>query len=608
MFGNGWMDLLICASAIYGLSLLTGWGICALLFPEDDPLSFYFAFWIGIVLSSIILIMLGFLGIAADKSCYAVLAAGLAAAVWARRRGKPFPKPKLLLAHGAFVFLLTAMAMGPLLVRTKTLTSFSTGNMDIYDYVMTADYLKTRTVKPFLTPLGQNPRWDDATLQERVVAWQIPSTRWVSYYFLTLVSVLLQRDPADLFSLYVAMLLALFIPLTYRLARDVFLLNTFYSACAFLLIALNPHILYIVYHGFLPQIMGTGFLICFISALSRIPQRASLKDFIPIGIFSAAVMGSYPEMFTFLLIMTAAYCAWRAAFEGVSIAKNAALFAAVFAAPIFLFPYQYYRFWPMMVFNTQIGGGWDVTPAYYLFAFALGGFFSHPHFPRPEPVLEWLANPILILVLAAGILASPRRGLILSVFSPFLLAGAMSYFRDWNYRYFKNVTYCYYWIALALSHSVQTLLARARGGPPWGNVIYFSARAAKIVLIALIVAGAAKSFEAAGLAYKSELLPYRLKALETWNADPGIKVVLMEGLDRWQGMWAAYYLRNKIVALTEPNSYMRSEYKSDTESYPYVLTSTDRAARYTGAQTLLESDSVAFIKIPANPKTPAKLR
>ncbi len=608
MFGNCWIDLLVCAGAVYGLSLLTGWGVCALLFPDDDPLSFYFAFWIGIVLSSFILIVFGFLGVAADTSCYAVLAAGLGAAAWAWRRGKPFPKPKLLLAHGAFVFLLTAMAMGPLLVRTKTLTSFSTGNMDIYDYVMTADYLKTRTVKPFLTPLGQNPRWENATLQERVAAWQVPSTRWVSYYFLTLVSVLLQRDPADLFSLYVVLLLALFIPLTYRLAQDVFSLNKFYSVCAFLLIALNPHILYIVYHGFLPQIMGTGFLICFISALARIPRDGSLKSFMPIAIFSAAVMGSYPEMFTFLLIMTAAYCVWRAAFEGVSIARNAALFAAVFASPIFLFPYQYYRFWPMMVFNTQIGGGWDVTPGYYFFSFALGGFFSHPHFPRAEPVLEWIANPVLILVLAAGLPASPRRGLILSVFSPFLLAGAMSYLRDWNYRYFKNFTYCYFWIALALSHSVQTLLGRARGGSHWGNVIYFSARAAKVALIALIVAGAAKSFEAAGLAYKSEVIPYRLKALEPWNADPGISVVLMEGLDRWQGMWAAYYLRNKILALTEPNSYMRSEYRSEAENYPYVLTSSVRAAEYPGAKTLLESGGVAFIKIPANPNTPARSR
>ncbi len=573
---------------LYALTLFMGIGLASLLCPDDREDALIFAPWAGIAMTAFVLIAAGFLGRSVGDAFWLPIVLSTCFLALAIPLGRFSPDIGALKWHAAFAAVFVFIIVSPVLFFHRGLAGVSIGNLDLYDYVMCADYLNNHTVARFLTPLGQNPSWPDATLQERVVAWQFPSTRWVSYFFLSFLSTVFRRDPAELFTLYIAFLIALFIPVVWKFAKNRLSLEKPLLTSALALIVLNPHVLYIAFHGFLPQICATGFLACALYFLDRAAEDRSAGSRVLLGLFSAGVLGSYPELFTFLVIIAAAYCAGSALFRNLSVRDALLLFSLVLLGPALIYPYQAYRYGPMMIFNTQIiDGGWDVTKRFYLFFFMMGGNFAHPFFPRPVPWLEWITGPILLVLFLYGIWNSKRRVLLLSVLAPFLLAGTLSYFRGWNYRYFKNFTYAYYLVPLILALGLQRLAVTAQ-----------AVRVAKFSIIALMVIAGAKSLEAIYLSAHCSVVPVHAKPLESFRSDPDVQTVLLGDIGFWDGMWASYYLRNKVFNVSNDKTpYMRCEAKKAGKYYTHVLTGAKNAARL-GGKILFESGDIAFVELP----------
>src|SRR5581483_9116113 len=84
------------------------------------------------------------------------------------------------------------------------------------------------------------------------------------------------------------------------------------AAAALFLCAVNPHLIYLLYHGFFPQIVGMGFFLC----LSlRLPdhlenEEATWKETALQALFLAGIAMSYNELIPFVALLWAGYACW----------------------------------------------------------------------------------------------------------------------------------------------------------------------------------------------------------------------------------------------------------------------------------------------------------
>ncbi|MBI1979893.1 MAG: hypothetical protein HYS58_03945 [Elusimicrobia bacterium] len=538
---------------LYGL----GWGLSCFLFEEKEKVRLYSP-WIGIALSGIVSIACGLFGIGSELSFWisAVISAIFCFFGWHQSRKSlrvPSYFPGWLIP--AFTLSLTVLLMSPVILNRDKITSFTLGNNDLFDYCVTAQYLKKGGLRPYLKPFGQNPEWENATLSERVVSWQIPAPRWLSYYPLSFLSTLSGKEVPEIFSLYTLLLYALFLPILWLLAKEVLNLQGGFLWLGFLWTLVNPHILTIAYHGFLPQLAATGFFLCFFSLFPSFMKAETInwRKGIALSLFAGGVLASYLEIYSFLIFTVGLYSFWKLCRKEISWAAGIKKLGFVFALQGLLCPYPMMRFISILLFHSaQPGGGWRVTQHYYLIPFQLGLYFSRP--PEPSFWLEWILNPILLFLTYLGIKRSKEPALAVTLIVPFLVAGAISFFEDWNYRYFKNFTYLYYWVPLLIVKGADTLISSE------------SSLQKKIgkILIVWIMAGILLSASGTWSLIRNsvspaQIVPEEMKVLNSIQSRKEINPIYFHDLNFWETLWASYFLREKNVLLSQVNPYLRND-------------------------------------------------
>ncbi len=548
--------VVLAACGAYILAAAVGYGATRILLPDDPDLETVLRPWIGFVLSGIFLTFFGFAGVGARVSGWFALAISAALIFWTLRtydRETRLPI-KRTWTHAAAVVIATTILMLPIVLRSRTMTSLTIGNLDIVDYVMTASWLTDHGLKPFLNPFGRLPEWEDATTIERVVSTQIPSPRWLSYYFISLFSSLTGVDPARLFTLHAAFLTGLFLPAIWILARRIAGLSGMFLTLGFSLAAANPHFLYILYNAFLPQVAATGLFACVLAVIAGMTREPGLqpRKIALAGILLAGVLACYPELFSFAALSISLIFAWFAWTDRPRWKTHLGKLFMTLGLAAALCPYQAFRFFPIMLMNTGGFGGWNVTSGYYSFFFQLGGFFSHPFLPKPVQILEWTISPALLIMAASGIWKSRDRTFWILVLLPFAISGTVSYLSGWNYRYFKNATYFYFLVPMLAARGLQEM-EKARF--PWKAF-----RQAGIgMLILMTELSVLKSAEAVWVARKYYQIPMEFAELRAVNRDPQVKRIFFEGMAEWEDSWIGYFLKDKILVLPEPRVYLRNE-------------------------------------------------
>ena len=195
---------------------------------------------------------------------------------------------------GALISLFTAVLMMPALTRKpQGVTSFTIGNNDIFDYTLCAQWLKENGTGKFaeayfqIRGLNIYDR-DKVRLAQwscdagREIKWMAASfgylVRWLPVYVLAFCSSVTRVNPEYLYSLITILSLGMSLPLMAAMLKGTFGLNGFAAMIALCFTALSPHLAYVAYHGFLPQIMASAL---FMGLLCFMPEYVESDDFSP---------------------------------------------------------------------------------------------------------------------------------------------------------------------------------------------------------------------------------------------------------------------------------------------------------------------------------------
>src|SRR5439155_1716930 len=184
------------------------------------------------------------------------------------------------------------------------------GNNDPFTYVLSAAWFREHGLLSF--PRG--PLWH-ATADNNLL---IQDPRWLPMLHLSFFSSMLRVDPARLFTSIQTLGFALQLPLVWLLGQRVFGLAGVGLGAGFLLALLNPYPYYIAFHGFMPQVFGTGFFFSFLIVLPAFleDQRFNLRDAMLLTLLGAGLFASYLELAPFAAFVLAAYAVCTAIRQG----------------------------------------------------------------------------------------------------------------------------------------------------------------------------------------------------------------------------------------------------------------------------------------------------
>ena len=555
-FKLGLMTTMVLVTS-FGLGLGT-----ARLMIRDRSRAVLFAPWIGIAQTGILLIFSAFLGFTVREMLWLPLAAGavpLVISFRARHAQSPVPdsissQKILMLALG--VFCAAWISALPAVTREGDVSSFTIGNQDLFEYSLTAEILKDHDVRPFVKPFGGQPDNPDATIGERVASWQVPSTRWVPIFYLSYLSSVLRLDSSVLFSILICAVYALFLPLLWLLARDVFEIEG-WGWTGFALALVNPHMIYVLYHGFLPQILATGFLIGFYIALRDFAESGSVRGAALAGLFAAGVLATYLELFVFAGLTAGAYFVYLAAARKITVRQMFLRGGAMGLICAALAPYQTYMLIPIILFHSDwAGGGWNLSKNYYLFATQIGLFRYDAQWIIPYPLVEKAGGALLLAGLGYGLFVSKSRALLAAIAAPFLISGFSSYAHNWNYRYFKNMTYIYFWAPLMLGWLVTYLMARGRTSAMFRRL---GTASAAIILMITLYAGSNSALRLRGSFLGAARVPQDNSDLKALNQDPTVRTFYVRSEDPWETLWIGYRLRDKNLVFDTYHPYLRND-------------------------------------------------
>jgi hypothetical protein len=204
---------------VYGLPCLLapyllGWGLTVLLLPDRlRGYEAWFAPWIGIVQTALVLMAFGSLGTGVRRSWPAAIlvAAILLAAAAARGRLRIGGGARVVLPPIGLVFVIASLVLVPLFTRWDGLNTFTLGNNDPFTYVLSAAWFSEHG----LLSLPSGPLWH-ATADNNLL-FQHP--RWLPFFYLSFFSSMLRIDEARLFSLTQTLAFALQLPLVWLLGQ-----------------------------------------------------------------------------------------------------------------------------------------------------------------------------------------------------------------------------------------------------------------------------------------------------------------------------------------------------------------------------------------------------
>jgi hypothetical protein len=579
------IELAASSLAVVALAFFLGVGLAGLVLPERfRPYLAYVAPWIGWIQASIVLTLFASFGVGVRRAWPAPLVVAALLLVVAGVRRRPRVDAAALrraLVPVVFAVLTVAILLAPTVKQFKHVTTFTLFNHDPFSYVLAARHVIDHGLFPL--PDGR------ATADHNIRIQLEYNPRWLPILTLALPSVVLGVDPVRVFSVLQTVAFGFQLSLVWLLGRSVFGLTGTALLLGVLLAALNPYATYIALHGFMPQVLGTGYLLAFLACLAgalETPPAAGAAPRVPdrevacLVLLGTGILTSYLELVPFAMAILFGYAAWTAWRHGLW-GRRLGAALAVGVAMAALNPFHVVRIVDFLWSHVQavapdspFRSGWPMPASYREMAGLL---------VTDVPLLSAVLAPAVAGLGVVGLAAAPRRPFLLLVAAPFAGAALLAYRAEYSYAFFKSMTYVYFWLPLVVASGVAAVLdrarARGRGGRPWPAV----AAAAVLAAAALLATEAIQTNELRrnfGSRKTVRDVP-PLAGLERFNRDPRVDDVYVQGLDGWEALWAIYYLRAKSVGMSGVNGYVNNRAGVATDgTWRYVL-------RREGYRTLL---------------------
>ena len=590
---------------IYVTTTCLGIGIIGFVFKGKcfNKADLFVAPWLGFLTIGIISLWFSFFGFGTEIATIFIVALGLS--FWFYFK-KILNYPALLLI-GSLIVLGTLSFSIPLILNADRLTTITAGNHDAYPYALTAEVLKKEGILPYIKAY-QSPHPIPINYTKEVTSQLLTqigfNPRLMSVYNLSFFSILFNIESSELFSLFNTVTFVMILPLLYYFIYETLQLKGWVQWSAFLFCLMNPHILYILYHDFLPQIMGTGFLILFISYLPQILENKSVhwtRSSLSLALLTVGVLLSYLDFIPALALisfLTLIFKCYKKEMEG-RVATKIVISSIVLI--ILLAPYHGFQFFSYL-WDAQLSGGakygWDVTKRYYLFLLPLGSYFTHPA-PQPTLFLEWILAPLLFYLIYLGIKKSARGTYFLFIIIPFILSGTLSFLKDYNYAYFKNFTYIYYWLPIAVIQGLG-FLCKIMKNKGLKQIVFTRITFTIIFLIflqATIKAGERMSYVSRNCNVITTSLSSLKKIEDKTEMNP---IIIDETLSFWETLWALYYLKDT------PRSYESFEFDHNPDGknrFKYLLkkkniTALTNTLENTHTKVIYENKDYALLEYP----------
>lgn len=558
-----------------------GFGAARLLVPEDEPDSaLLLSPWLGIAITGIFLsyAALGGPGIRASFWIPLIFSVLLAGAAF-RLRPLPASAIREILVPALIWFLFGAVTFGaPLILKSgKDQTFITIGNNDAFSYVTATQRFLEGSARKVISSFdphtsvayrfraqGGAAAFEDDRKPEKsgtpssannTITQIADNPRWFPLEFLGFFSTVSRREPEKIFAAVTLWTLLLMTPLLFFFVKKALRLEFSLAWLGLFWCAFNPHILFIAYHGFLPQIMGTAF---FIGVLALLPDFVeepewNWRSLLLISLMGSGIFASYFELIPYLGMTVGLYCLYALAARKTSFLRLSGRMVLWLVLWVAFCPYQAQRSGFLVYHTGGIRSGWDVTTSFFLFAFPMGLYKLYAHLLRPVAALEWIFSPIFLFLIVQGFLHLKRRAYFLALSAPFVLVGVFAFATDYNYAYYKNVTFNYFLLPLVIGCGVLSFASSLSAPARW--FWSRSGRVKAVLALILAVPFAYPAYSCAMLARYALLhgyyLPAELAQLQKFNKDPDVDHIFIDNLGVSDFLWSIYYLRDKRVGMHE---------------------------------------------------------
>ena len=613
----------ICSFGFFFLSYFLGIGLTRLLLSEESrEVEHFLAPWVGLIFTGVILAYTALLGWGIRSVFWiplllAALLLGLAMRRYPASSIWIFRGRKALIPAWFLAFVVLFGAPPAISSAVKGGIFISIGNNDPFSYVMATQrflvgkvpyYIKTfdpaSSVAYYNTPWMRAKRRPPPprelrppTSTNNSITQIADNPRWLPLEILGFLSRVLNQEPEEIFALLNLWLLALFFPTIFLLSRKALKMEISSAWPGLLLCALSPHILFITLHGFLPQVMGTGFYIAFLSQLPDAFEENAAggwRKMMILYLMGIGVLSSYFEILPYLVFSLGFYGFLSLITKRISPSRFVVAMLFFILTSIVLCPYQISRLQFLTAHLNGVRTGWQVSTRLYFLALPLGIFKFYAHMLQPIPVLEWVFSPFLLILGILGFSRLRTKTFFVSIFTPFVLAAAVTFLQDYNYAYFKNLSYNYFILPLIVGAGISSLRPRLY---KFGLILFLL-----VPLIGSVRNDAELMKKATRYSY---CLLQELSELKKVNADPRIDNIYMESLGISDLLWSAYYLKDKKLGMREYTGLLDDRPGVGTlmeERFPYIFERKcsrvfDPTAARQPFQTLLETPHYRLSKM-----------
>ena len=534
--------------AIVGATLvilyLAGWGLTRFLLGDElEAWTWCVAPWSGIAVIILVTSLLGLFGIGTKYSGPACLLIGLALLFAARRKLSPYSawtqiKMNKWVLVPSFVLLFSGLL--PVVWLTDVPTAVSYGNNDPFGYAVVADYLHDRGLVP--------PPPVDPEVPYFSHPWKLLKAipRWGANLLLSAVDSVLWLKGYQGFN-FILLAVASCVPVAIFFFSKVMLEQSDRVALlAALFFALNVNVLWVLYHGFLAQVVATGLLTTGLTLGVRTLERGISWPTLLGAILGSAMIGTYPEMAFFLgapLVLYTLILFIRRSDQVFHVGLRA---GSVGLMTLAVFPSFSINAWHALeVYFAGMRTGWDL-PRYASLPEAIGLWNLHP-LPKLSTWITLALSLVLLTLLLRGILLSKRRVLYLVVIASYVpILIYTRFISPYSYGYYKGITFCLFAAAALLAGSFETRDRQKK----WETAVL---RITCLCVVGMLV------FASYGLTndyIRANHIIVDSNLIQLSQLGHGQTPIYLLQEPWWHQLWAIYFLGPRKVTLSAGNGYV----------------------------------------------------
>jgi hypothetical protein len=531
---------------IYLFFLLMGWGATRLILPDNTrPYQFWIAPWFGLIVADISVVWFSRLGLATNQSVYLVTLLGIGLLALCRFCKVPLSVPlqrfDAIIAFGSLIALF--LALYPLLAVSSEPTTISLENRDPAIYAITADFLKTHSIKQRPNIVTEYP--STLVISDAL----IPGHRPGCWLILGLLASQFNLQTYKIFTLTIGVFFALTPPLI-TIFTWVVTKRYFAALIALTISILNVNFLYFNYQGFAGQIFAQG---CFILAFLWLYLAERGNDpfkyyILPLGLTISSLFTLYAEMGVFFILPVSFYVVLKCIHKSHQKLKIIGNFALVSVVAVLIDRRAIWQGIELMIVWSNEKSGPLISR--WAFPVDLVGFFSvHSNIKYPDFLLI-ISNLMIISLMVFGLSRLDNKTLGISILTFGLAVSAwLGIIRQFTYGYYKATSFLIFAIIIVFSIGLASIVP--------GRIPQFSKYFIQFVILCLVgtcsVMASLPMFDT--MVFKHLRVTPELSNLSEVSVVAKKQVIYLGTSSYWEQFWAINFLDDNPIVFTTLDPY-----------------------------------------------------